>query len=114
VIPAVDNFEKGVLMRKTAIALASAMAFAFVAPSAPADAATKDKPKTAKVLVKKADKKVVVARYKSKCKPGEKWNAAAGLQAGACEKRVVKVKVKAVPKAAEKPDEKPAVIKRTG
>ena len=72
------------------------------------------KPKSTKVVVKKAAPKAKV-RVVSKCKAGERWNATASLLAGACEKRkVAKVKVKAAPKAAAKPDEKPAVIKKTG
>ncbi len=101
-------------MRKTAIALIGAMAFAFGGAAVPTDAYAKDKPKTAKVQVKKAAKPTKV-KVVSKCKPGEKWNATATLSAGACEKRkVAKIKVKSAPKAAEKPVEKPAVIKKTG
>jgi hypothetical protein len=51
----------------------------------------------------------------SKCKAGQKWNATASMNAGACEKpaKVAKVKVKkSAPKAAEKPAEKPAQIKK--
>lgn len=96
-------------MRKIAIAL-GAMAFAFGALTSPVDAATKAKPKTAKVLVKKSPK---VAKYKSRCKAGTKWNATATMGAGACEKRKV-VKVKVRTKKAEKPADKPAVIKKVG
>lgn len=106
-------------MRKTAFALIGAAAFAFGGMAAPADVLAKTKPKTTKVLVKKAEKKptVTLAKYQAKCKPGQKWNATASLNTGACEKpaKVAKLKVKkAAPKAAQKPAEKPAQIKKTG
>lgn len=103
-------------MRKTIIALIGAMAFTVGAATVPTDAfaaETKPKAKQTKVVVKKSTKPVKV-KVASKCKPGEKWNATASLNAGACEKRKsAKVKVKA-PKQAQKPAEKPAVIKKTG
>jgi hypothetical protein len=99
-------------MRKTAIALIGAMAFAFGAANVPSDVLAKDKPKPAKVVVKKPAKPAKV-KVASKCKPGEKWNATASINAGACEKRkAAKVKVKKPAKAAEKPAEKPATIKK--
>ncbi len=93
-------------MRKMAIAL-SAIAFALGTAVIPAVAATKAgkeaqsqaapaKPK--KVLVKKA-KPEKAAKYASKCKAGQKWDASATLTAGAC---VKKAKVKASPKATAK------------
>jgi hypothetical protein len=101
-------------MRRTALALLGAAAVAFGGMAAPADVLAKDPPKTVKVQVKKAPK-TKVAKYQSKCKPGQKWNATASLNGGACEKRVAKVKVKkAAPKAAQKPADKPAQIKKVG
>ncbi len=101
-------------MRKTAIALIGAVALAFGTATVPTDAFAAHKPEHKKVLVKKSEKPAKV-KVAAKCKAGEKWNAAASLNAGACEKRkTAKVKVKAAPKSAEKPTEKPAVIKKTG
>lgn len=99
-------------MRKTAIALLSAMAFAFGAANVPTDVLAKEKPKPAKAQVKKAAKPAKV-KVASKCKPGEKWNATASINAGACEKRkAAKVKVKKPAKTAAKPADKPAQIKK--
>ena len=101
-------------MRKTAIALIGAMALGLGSVAVPTDAFAAHKPEHKKVLVKKSAKPTK-AKVAAKCKPGEKWNATASLNAGACEKRkAAKVKVKAAPKAAEKPADKPAVIKKTG
>lgn len=90
-------------MRKIAIAL-GAIAFALGTAAIPAVAATKPAKEAQaqgapkKVLVKKATP-AKTAKYKSKCKAGQKWDASATLNAGAC---VSKAKVKAAPKAAAK------------
>ena len=103
-------------MRKIAVAL-GAIAFAFATSVLTAEAATKpDKagttagePVKTKKLVKKATPSTS-AKYKSRCKYGEKWDASATLNAGACIK-TSKVRVKTAPKSAETPAAKPAVKK---
>ena len=103
-------------MRKIAIAL-GAIAFAVSAAALPAVAAPKPakevasesaaKPK--KTLVKKAKPSKV--KYASKCKAGQKWDATAGLNNGACISKKARVKVKSAPKAAKAPVSTPATKK---
>ncbi len=84
-------------MRKILIAL-GAVAFALSAAALPAAAQSmKKEPAAKKKVVKKAaPKKEAVVKYKRKCKAGETWNASATISAGACQKKVAKVKSKAV------------------
>ena len=89
-------------MRKTALALIGAVALAFGTTAVPTDVLAQAKPKAAKTAVKKAPAEKT-AKYRSRCKAGEKWNATASLNAGACEKKVAKAKVKKPAKAADKP-----------
>lgn len=92
-------------MRKLATALA-AVGIALGASALPAMAQSKAKaaaPAKKKVAVKKAAPKASVAGYKSKCKPGFKWNAKASLTAGACEKVAYKAKGKAKSKVVRGP-----------
>jgi hypothetical protein len=104
-------------MRRIAIAL-SAIAFAVAASALPAVAAPKPakkevasesaaKPKKVVVKKAKADKG---PKYVSKCKAGQKWDATASINNGACVKKA-RVKVKSAPKAATAPASSPSAKK---
>ena len=94
-------------MRKMTIAL-SAVAFLLCTAALPAAAATKpakdgitasESTAPKKRLVRKA-KPTRTAKYSTKCKRGERWDAQATNSAGAC---VRKARVKSASKAANKP-----------
>lgn len=101
-------------MRKFAIALgaiaftlgaANVAAFAQSAPT-PAKSTTEAPAPKRKVVKKVTTTKTITAKYQSRCKAGQVWDASASLNTGACVKRsakVAKVKVKSAPKAAAGP-----------
>ncbi len=100
-------------MRKITVAL-SAIAFALSAAALPAVAATEPGQETVSVnqpaasvkkkrQVSRKAKPATQAKFASRCKSGEKWDATATPTAGACVKRSTKVKVKTAKKPADQP-----------
>ncbi len=100
-------------MRKITVAL-SAIALALSAAALPAVAATEpgqdnvsvSQPAPAakqKRQVHRKAKSATHAKYTSRCKSGEKWDAAATSTAGACVKRSAKTKVRTAKKSADQP-----------
>ena len=103
-------------MRKITVAL-SAMALALSAMALPAVAATEPGQDTVTVTkpasspkkrqVHRKAKPASHAKSSTRCKSGERWDAAATATAGACVKKTAKVKVKPVRKSAEQPAARP-------